>query len=604
MKKYFLPIVSFSLVAFLMLMLLFKDILFSPASDSFGDSGDMRLNYLFFEWTLHWFFGKVPDGTSGVFDFFIYHPVRDTLALSSNHLGSLPLNVALDFFSDNWFVRGNLWLRVTMFLNTVCASLAFYLFLLRWKNTHPDKFQPIQYELILYSAVIGVAHGFSVPRIHFLAHPQLLPEYLSPFFYYFAYVALSSKTARKERYFAAIFAACCFSWQLYLDIHIALFAVFISTVIMTLRTIWLLSTGRNSQLVLDIKSGFIFAIVATILCMPILLPYLQTTKDYGVRSLAEAHVYSPSWSRLTRPSDLLKLYGFLDRSFGEKSIFPTLYFIPLILLIFNSCILSALSAIRSKQGFLVKTRNTVFSFCYALPIILCLDFMVLRSPTALFFREVIPGLKSIRTTGRMSVVLAAMALITWLAMYLIKKPKIASRIFLNTVFMLALVFHVTETYHMENNRWNMSTNSHLQAAIEKATSPVMFLPYTYVAYDTLDVMQPALLAGKRIGNGYSGFMPHGFWEMMNHQDRGDLNPDDQARFLLENFYNALIVDTRKFQISDTEIKKHSEKIGPYLLISRPVVSDELKSMRLTVQELELKMDHLFNNQKIKRDHKT
>ena len=86
----------------LLLFLVFRDEILQISRISTSNPGDQRLNFLFMQWGLEWLLGDVYRGAEGFFSLGIFHPYQNALALSSNHLGSLPINLLLNLVSLVW----------------------------------------------------------------------------------------------------------------------------------------------------------------------------------------------------------------------------------------------------------------------------------------------------------------------------------------------------------------------------------------------------------------------------------------------------------------------------------------------------------------------
>jgi hypothetical protein len=82
------------------------------------------------------------------------------------------------------------------------------------------------------SLAIGVAFAFSMTRIHFIDHSQTLPTFAMPFFFFYGWLALQS-----GRKIHALVAALFFSWQFYLDLHIALMAILLTVILIPIHVL-------------------------------------------------------------------------------------------------------------------------------------------------------------------------------------------------------------------------------------------------------------------------------------------------------------------------------------------------------------------------------
>ena len=175
----------------LLLFLVFRDEILQISRISTSNPGDQRLNFLFMQWGLEWLLGDVYRGAEGFFSLGIFHPYQNALALSSNHLGSLPINLLLNLVTADWFTRGNLWLYCCYLFNGLAAAHCTRAALLDLADGgRPYQVPPAT---AAWSALaVGVAFAFSMTRVHFVVHSQTLPSFAMPFFFLYGWRALES----------------------------------------------------------------------------------------------------------------------------------------------------------------------------------------------------------------------------------------------------------------------------------------------------------------------------------------------------------------------------------------------------------------------------
>ena len=548
-----------AVVSSVFFILLFDKTLVSFRTHSYGDAGDMRFNFLILQWCLDWLLNKVPPGTQNIMDFYIYYPFPNSLALSSNHFGSLPLSLILNLVEKDWFARGNLWIYSSFFLNSLASFHAFWLYL-----NHDDEIyhQTSCLQRFIFAAVVSVTFSYSLTRIYFIVHVQTLPNFAMPYFFYFGYRAVKESSLRM-----AILAAVFFSWQFYLDIHLCLMTVFI---VICLGPLYLGFIARSpNRFKRNFFQIFVFGIICIVFCLPLLRPYLKTVDIFGSRSLKEADLYKPKERDFFRPSSQVGLYtGLLPTTGGERVVFSSI-----LSFFYASCLLTTslhlvLRRIREKFSRLEQSWGyTIAPLAALIPSVLMFDFMIHQSPMADFFHLHVPGFDSIRTPGRFSVIFLAIMVSSWIILILTTGifKKYAKVITLFVCMTIIVLLTESSTYRFA--RWEKPDLPALNKVFATLKGPAFILPAGW-DYLELNRMQMAAKYQIKIANGYSGFQPYSLHFFRFIQDQ--ILPEVLIQYLLEKYYQEVVVDLRRVQIDKRFLKRFGRVEGQYAVFSRIV----------------------------------
>jgi len=373
--------------------LVFHDEIFKINQISTSNPGDQRFNFLIMQWGLDWVFGNLPNNTTGLFNLGIFYPYQNSLALSSNHLGSLPINFMLNFFSDDWFTRGNLWLYFCYFLNGLAAAYcARMTFIYLAKNYKTYEIPPTT--ITWSSLAISVAFAFSMTRIHFIDHSQTLPTFAMPFFFLYGWLALQSGSKTH-----ALVAALFFSWQFYLDLHVALMAILLTVILIPIHFL-ILFKKLNIKIIWQksMPVFVIFSVLCLVICTPLMLKYQETIDLFGDRG---SGIKGPEFSNYFAPSyKFNKLYIdiFEKYTLNEDCVLPSILFFPLLLLVVGYFCKKLFLFLYNKG----KNRSLwglLEAGAFCLPIFLWMRFITHQSIDAKFMQMLIPGMNSIRTPG-------------------------------------------------------------------------------------------------------------------------------------------------------------------------------------------------------------
>lgn len=533
-------IVSIFMTLFFMALLFFKEPL-DYRTQSYANSGDQRLNMLFHQWNVDWWKGSLPEDTGSYWNFYIFHPYQKSLALSSNHLGSLPINLVLDLIENDWFARGNLWIYLCFFLNAVSCYIGCRLIFRKYCRDLN------LIDQILISSVISTSFSFSLNRINYIDHAQTLPSFAIPIFLLFAY-----KSVREYSLWSTCFAALFFSWQAYLDLHITIMVVFLSVI--TLPAFF--SFKQNVISWARLTSMFVlFITVNFLLLWPLIEPYLETVEIFGTRGF----VRGPSMKFYFRPthySNILKDI-FSLRSSNDNSVLPHFVFIPGLFIVSYSMLYSSFMSVKNgSRKDLWKNLSLMFILGTYM------DFIVHRSNLAYLFTYSIPGLSSIRTPGRLSILLGPIFFVIVSILFYQRRSERRLKI-ARSCLLLCLISFSIEVGSIKWITWTRPEHHELREVFKSLKGPSIFIPYSDNPILNLDLMMYAQEYGIKIGNGYSGWMPEGYDELLALQN--NFSTRELSDHLSRSYFYETIIDLDRIQ-DPSAIEGFGRKVGHYIIV--------------------------------------
>ena len=595
-KKSFL-IFIFIVYSLFLLGITFKSFFFNFFEISIYNSGDPRWNFLTMQWTLSWFFGELPLFNNGVFDLPIFYPFDRSLALSSNHLGSLPLNLLLNCFSRDWFVRGNLWLFFCFLLNSFAS---FHASLLFFKYYFKDKFiyDESEYKkiFILSALAISLSYSYSLPRLLFASHLQSIPHYAMPYFFYFSFRLISEQ---KNIFYFLFLSTFFFIYQVYLDLHLGLIMIFLSIILLTIYLLYLVlnrfRTFEYKKLMLKI---LIFIFLSTSFLFPLLHPYFQITQQFGVRSDEQRDLYSPRYYDLFRHSRISTLYSKIEPSKKhERSVFLggfyfALLFISVLLIIYN--FLYIFYKVVKEKCFSLKMilkSSQIFIITTFLPTLLLLHYIFYDTVTQDFFSHMVPGFDSIRTPGRFAIVVPAM--LTFSLLFLYFKFSSFNKIKIYIILVIFFSFNFVELLSVSIPTWKRDDLNTFSSLLKYAQGPFIVLPYDTDPFHNIDIMQIAIERNLATANGYSGFLIPAFVELINAQKSKKI--ENFIDELHSKGYWHVIINSKKLnidlnnflKIDKTNTKWRVRRSGPFVMVT--TLNDNQMNYRLKMNNI----NHFF-----------
>jgi hypothetical protein len=517
----------------------------------------MRFNFLVLQWGLDWLLNRVPPGTQDVMDFYIFYPFPKSLSLSVNHFGSLPLSFLLNLLEKDWFARGNLWIYSCFILNSLASYHAFWLYL---NSVEEIIDQTTYWQRFTMAAVVAVTFSYSLTRIYYIVHAQTLPNFATPYFFYFGFRAIRDHSVRN-----AIFAGSFFSWQFYLDIHLSLMTVFI---VLCLGPLYLGTQARSlKRIKKNLLPILVFCVICIIICSPLLLPYLNTTEIFGTRDIKDAQYYAPKERDFFRPATEVKLYdGILPTTAGENVVFSSS-----LSWIYAACLLITVlyllvRNIKDKLDVSSKSwLHAIAPLAAIIPGVLLFDFMIHNSLVAEFIHLYIPGFSSIRTPGRFSIIFLSVIISSWIV--LILKTGIFKKFARIIIIFLCMTLFVLliETSTIRFERWAKPHFPDLDKVFATLKGPAFILPAGW-DFLALNRMQMAAKYQIKLANGYSGFQPYSLYYIRNIQNK--IKPQKLISYFLEKYYQEVVVDLRRMHIDKDFLNRFGRVEAQYAVFSR------------------------------------
>lgn len=488
-----------------------------------GDLGDARLNNYFLEHGYKWLTGQVASFWDAPF---LYPTVR-TMSFSDNHLGTLPIYALFRFLEFDRETSYQIWFLVIFTLNYFSCA-----WVLRKLSINP-----------LGAAVGAFIFSFSLPVLARIGHCQLLPRFMIPFAFYFAFKYFENPTNK-------LFGLTCFSvaLQFYLTMYMGLFlslgliCLYISNYILKNKT------NKNKRKAIpwnyrEIATKISLLALSLTILLPLILPYYKTSLELGGRPWGEiesmlprisSYFYPPGgsllWNWLTPIGKMLPMSWEHQIFVGA---FPLTAFI--IMPVFYS---------RYKKDPLQKKAMLVW-LTMSLLILLTLYFGF----TLYKFVPLIPGMSGIRGVTR--IILMNLFLLSIIIGTII--TKISDKAFFSSIFRqiivipIFLLLIVLDQYVITSNANSYSKIESqnrlkiIENLIQKKDPSIRVFAYMPSKSSEppcvihLDAMLTAQNLNVATVNGYSGKFPPGYLGYFyDHYDR------------CEAYYIWMIASTQKY----------------------------------------------------------
>ncbi len=268
-----------------------REVLANLTTTVAGDAGDPLLTAAILHWNAH----HVP-WTDGWWQFPIFHPIRDALALSEHLLGLSAISAPLDWLSGSPLFAYN----VTALLTFVLSGAAMYLLVYRLTGSAPGAF------------IAGLAFGFAPYRISQLPHIQVLAAFWAPL----ALLGLHAFIETGRRRWLALYGV---AWALQAAANG--YALVYFSILVGLWVLWFVAARRRWR---DLAWIAAATALAAIPLVPILLTYLAVHEYNGfARSIDEIRQYSADVAAVLCAPRALALWGNLRVAcVPEGELFP------------------------------------------------------------------------------------------------------------------------------------------------------------------------------------------------------------------------------------------------------------------------------------------
>ena len=475
-----------------------------------GDLGDGRLNNYFLEHGYKWITGQVKNFWDAPF----LYPAPRVMSFSEQHLGTMPIYSLFRLFHADRETSFQLWFLAIFTLNYfICA----------WSLKR------------LSVNALGAAAGafvfaFSLPVIAQTGHTQLLPRFMIPLAFFFSFKYLKEPDSKT-------FAMLCLSIaaQMYCNIYMGFFLVlgisilFVSFVLFDHTRASLRVLMGNSLRGLMLNLGII--LFACLLLIPLMLPYYQSSLEFGLRTWGEIVSMLPRFKSYFYPAHGSLLWSWLG-SLGTNLALPWEHQLFIGAIPIAAFISFPLIFYRNRTEPLMK-RGMIAFLALLLLIVLTLYMRPYLYRAILF----IPGFKAIRAVSRI-ILMDAFFFSLILGIVLTKMSDyrlMVSRRYAGWLFTVAVLFAVSldqffhplsgmayskaDARHRSKSVEQLVLNKEPHAAVfaympDKSTDPPWFIH--------MDAMSAAQNLNMATVNGYTGNFPRGYFENFFEQyDRCD-----------------------------------------------------------------------------------
>lgn len=475
------------------------------------DIGDPALN----AWILAWDVHSIFTNPLNLFNANIFYPSTDTLAFSEHLFGDMLIAFPVIVITRNPVLAYNI-----IFLLSFILS-GFGMFLL------------IDYYLSnKYSAFLGgIIFAFCTIRFAQLWHLQLLTAQWMPFTFLYL-----DKFLHKSSYKNLILLYIFYVLQVlsgwydafYITIALGLYATYI---FIKNNTIRMNLTNRSFQL-----KVVLFLILSVAAIAPFAIPYAKVSNEYGfVRDLNEVSLYSADVADylLTPPNNIL--YGGIsqpfqaNRNWSEHSLFPGL---SAILLSLYGLLCIKKFKINGSQKFGLIYRGLSHQSFYLLLLIIAF-ILSLGTPLHLFGHVIpidlpykflynyLPGFKSMRVPSRIGIIfIFSLSVLAAYGLNKLIKNKSSTR--KAVISLICMTMILLESLYIpigfaqipvgsaipEVYKWLANESGDfaiVELPIAKDGNPMCDSEYLY--YSTYH--------WKKLVNGYSGFLPTYYQDLLN-----------------------------------------------------------------------------------------
>ena len=350
-----------------------------------GNLGDARLNIYFLEHGYKWLSGLEKSFWDAPF----FYPAPNVMAFSDNHLGTLPIYAIFRLMNFDRDMAFQFWI-----LSLFIFNYFFCYFSLR------------KFNFSAFSSACGAfIFAFSMPIASRLGHIQLLPRFLVPVGVYFTWNYLTKHDLR-----ALIGLCIAVVWQLYCTIYIGLFLIYV--VASFVISYWLvrgkafLASKRLWAYKKHVAAIIILLVLSTIVLLPLFLPYMANSNEYGLRPWemianqlprVESYFVPPSgsfvWSWLSSVIGVNLPLRWEQQSF--IGAVPLIAFFACFLLCFGK------RPVAFTESICILGKTSIICF-----LILFISTLSFNGFSLYKFATLLPGVAAIRAVSRIIVVLS------------------------------------------------------------------------------------------------------------------------------------------------------------------------------------------------------
>ncbi|MBL1278670.1 MAG: hypothetical protein COA33_000220 [Fluviicola sp.] len=449
-----------------------------------GDLGDSRFINFLLEHGHQWLHGNVNN----FWDANFMHPFKNTIAISDNMLGTMPIYSLFRSFGISVETSYQLWWIVICSLNFWSAFFVVKKWFNRWD----------------IAIIVAWVFAFTIFNMGQLNYMQMMIRFMVPIAFYAATKMIETK---EMKYFILYSFALIFQFYsvIYTGLFLLYFSVFYIFIFAIVKKEYFFFTYlfRKKNL---LKTALTITL-SVILMLLIIVPYLNIAEIIGYKTYPEVQAMLPTWKSYLFPNETTYSWTYLNRNFQPSDIYWLHYNFMGILHLLTLVSLPFLWVYWKIKK--IRPSRLIIALSITVFIIFLFYFKFDNGFSLYEFVFKLPGMNSIRVMNRFIHVTIFMLLILF-ALFLLKIPKKWTPfIFLLAVFdnsfttenlirqdKLVVESRRVETIQLvKNNR----SKSDLSFAIINPNEPP-FMTHIDAMFTALELKFPTL-------NGYSSHGP-------------------------------------------------------------------------------------------------
>ena len=236
-----------------------------------GDFGDTRFN----NYILEHGYKYITFQTRKYWDAPFMFPFHNVIAFSDNLLGTVPVYSLFRLLGCNRETAYQVWLLTMMALNFICCYWALF----KWFGN------PI------LAATAAYVFAFSIFILGHIYNVQNFPRFIVPWVFYWLWQYLSQKS---NKHFLWVVLGVVY--QFYCGIYLGFFLIYC----LIAFTVAYILIYRDGQLIWQFKKNntiiyhVLSLVVAGLLMAPLMKPYLEISKQFGMRRFEDAYNSIPT----------------------------------------------------------------------------------------------------------------------------------------------------------------------------------------------------------------------------------------------------------------------------------------------------------------------